>query len=65
MQRCELTLVDGRSIVVAASVQEVERTVLAAARGSLMEFAWLTTADDRSVGVNPEHIVALRELAPS
>ena len=49
----------------AASVQEVERTVLAAARGSLMEFAWLTTADDLAVGVNPEHIVALRELAPS
>jgi hypothetical protein len=65
VQRTQLSTVDGSSIVVAGSVQEVERTILAAARGSLMELAWLTTADGRPVGVNPEHIVAVRELEPS
>ena len=41
--------------------KQVEAAILSAARGSIMEFAWMTEAGsgDR-VGVNPDHVLLLR-----
>jgi len=57
----ELTLTGGGLLRVEGDPQQVEATILAAARGSIMEFAWMTEADsgDR-VGVNPDHVLLLR-----
>jgi hypothetical protein len=39
----------------------VEATIVAAARGSIMAFAWFReTTTGRSVGINPDQVVALR-----
>ncbi len=44
--------------------KEIERLILAAARGAIMEFAWLTEAETGArVGVNPECVVMLRDLS--
>jgi hypothetical protein len=57
-----LTLVTGERITVAGAVEEVEETVLAAARGSLLELAWLTDASTgRPVALNPDHLVMLSD----
>ena len=41
--------------------KQVESVILAAARGSLMEFAWITEAETgHQLGINPEHVVSLR-----
>jgi hypothetical protein len=41
----------------------VERVVLDAARGSIMELAWLVENESgERIGVNPEHVVMLRPL---
>jgi hypothetical protein len=46
---------------VEGDASEVERTILNAARGSIMELAWLIEADTRAdLAVNPEHVVLLR-----
>ncbi len=59
----ELLLVGGVRIVVAGSTETVEAAVLAAARGSIMQLAWLTELEggDR-LGVNPDHVVLVREV---
>ncbi len=57
----EITIVGGRSLRVKGDGKEVERMILAAARGSIMEFAWLTEAETGApIGVNPESVVMLR-----
>jgi hypothetical protein len=57
----EISLVNGDRYEVEGSPDEVEQRILGAARGSLMELAWLTeTESGRSLGLNPAHIVALR-----
>ena len=44
-------------------VKEVERLILDAARGAIMQFAWLTDAQTAEpLGVNPGHVVTLRAL---
>ena len=46
---------------VEGTTESVERTILDAARGSIMEFAWFVDADTgERIGVNPEHVVVLR-----
>ena len=61
----ELTLVTGERYVVSGDREQVEKAILAAARGSLMQFAWLEEADGaRPVGVVPAHVVSLREAEP-
>lgn len=43
--------------------RDVERMILDAARGSIMQLAWLVEVDSgERIGVNPEHVVALRAL---
>jgi len=59
----EITVVGGERYRVERTAEEVEALILGAARGSIMEFAWMTEVDtgDR-IGVNPEHVVLLRTI---
>ncbi len=57
----EITLLTGERHRVRGGAKEVERTILDAARGSIMELAWLIeaeTGDD--LGLNPKYVVALQ-----
>jgi hypothetical protein len=59
----DITVVGGQRFRVEGEAKDVERLILDAARGSLMEFTWLTDADTgESVGVNPECVVLLRAV---
>jgi hypothetical protein len=61
--RAEITLVGGERHHVEDDVEEVERLILDAARGSIMQFAWLTDARTAApLGVNPEYVMTLRPL---
>jgi hypothetical protein len=61
----EITLSGGERLRVAGGAREVEAAILSAARGSLMELAWLTEADTgQHIGVNPDHVAVLRALDP-
>ena len=57
----EVTIVTGERYRVRAAVKDVERIVLDAARGSIMQFAWLVDAETgHDIALNPDHIVMLR-----
>jgi hypothetical protein len=58
-------IVGGDRYLVQGTAEDVERLIIGAARGSIMELAWLVEADtgDR-IGVNPECVVMLRAPAP-
>jgi hypothetical protein len=59
----EITVVGGDRYQVEGDATAVERTILDAARGSLMELAWLTEAETgERLGINPESVVMLRAL---
>jgi hypothetical protein len=59
----ELTLSTGDRYQVQAEVREVERIILDAARGSIMQLAWLVEAETgEDLGVSPEHVVMLRAV---
>jgi hypothetical protein len=59
----ELTLVGGERLRVQGDPQDIEAAILSAARGSIMEFAWMTEADSgERVGVNPDHVLLLRAV---
>jgi hypothetical protein len=59
----EVSLVGGASLQAAGEPSQVEAQILSAARGSLMELAWLTdAATGQQVGVNPDHVVMLRPV---
>jgi hypothetical protein len=61
----EITLADGQRLRVEGTTRDVEDAILAAARGSIMEFAWLTDADSgQSVGIAPDHVLMLRAADP-
>ena len=62
----EVTLLGGECHRVNGDPKTIERLILDAARGSIMQFAWLTDARTAEpVGVNPEHVMTLRGLGPS
>lgn len=51
----------GERICVEGDAQGVEGTILAAARGSIMELAWfIEEASGERVGINPDHVLTLR-----
>jgi hypothetical protein len=57
----EITVVTGDRYRVEGGAGDVERAILDAARGSLMQLAWLIEAETRDdLAVNPEHVVMLR-----
>jgi len=61
----EITIITGKLYHVEGDVKEVERTILDAARGSIMELAWLVEAETgQAIGVNPEHVVTMRAIGP-
>jgi hypothetical protein len=59
----EITVVGGSAYRLEGDARDVERMILDAARGSIMQFAWLVDVDsgDR-IAVNPEYVVMLRAL---
>ncbi|MGI8572991.1 MAG: hypothetical protein ACR2L9_10275 [Solirubrobacteraceae bacterium] len=60
----ELTLEGGVVFQVQGMASDVERAILDAARGSIMELAWLIDAQTgERVGINPAYVVALRVLS--
>jgi hypothetical protein len=59
----EITLVGGDRHRVDGDVKQIELLILDAARGSIMQFAWMTDAQTAEpVGVNPEYVMMLRAL---
>jgi hypothetical protein len=62
--RTEITVVGGDRYCVDGDTKAVVGVILAAARGSILEFAELTEAGtDEPIAVNPEHVVLVRALA--
>ena len=60
----EISVVTGDRYRVEGDAKAVERIILDAARGSIMELAWMVEVDtgDR-LGINPEYVVMLRTVA--
>lgn len=57
----EITLSTGEHYHVEGDAKDVERIILDAARGSIMQLAWLTEAETgQELAINPEHVVMLR-----
>jgi hypothetical protein len=62
----EITRSDRRALSLGRRAKDVERVILDAARGSIMQLAWLTDADaGEPLAINPGCVVMLRALAPS
>lgn len=59
----EIVLAGGERITTQEPTKVVEAAILSAARGSIMELAWVMDArTGERVGINPDHVVTLREL---
>ena len=60
----EITLVGGARLQVQGETTEIEGQILAAARGSILEFAWMTEASTgERIGINPDQVLMLRALS--
>jgi hypothetical protein len=56
-----MTMVNGERFSIHGEPIDVEKAIIAAARGSIMQLAWLEEAGSgRPLGVNPAHVVTLR-----
>lgn len=61
MADTELTLTGGQRLRVEGEPRTVEAAIVAAARGSIMELAWVVEAGSgERLGLNPEHVVMIR-----
>jgi hypothetical protein len=59
----EITVLGGERYLVEGDAKDVERLILDAARGSIMELAWFVEAESgERIGVNPECVVMLRAI---
>lgn len=59
----EITIVGGDHLQVEGDAKQIEAQILAAARGSILEFAWMTEANTgHRVGINPDQVLMLRAL---
>jgi hypothetical protein len=59
----EITIANGDRFQVEGDAKQVETAILSAARGSIMELAWMTEVHTgEMIGLNPEHVVMLREV---
>jgi hypothetical protein len=59
----EITIVGGDRLQVEGEAKKIESQILAAARGSILEFAWMTEANTgQRVGINPDQVLMLRAL---
>jgi hypothetical protein len=62
----EITLVGGDRLQVQGETTVIEGQILAAARGSILEFAWMTEASTgERIGINPDQVLMLRTLSPA
>jgi hypothetical protein len=62
----EIVVVTGERYEVGGSPEEVEASILAASRGSIMQFVWLTeTGTSRPLALNPDHVVSLKPTEPA
>jgi len=62
----DLTLTTGERLRVTGSVGDVEATVVAASRGSIMQMAWLQeSATGRRIAVNPRWVVTIAAADPA
>ena len=65
MSTTEIVLVTGDRCLVDGDVKHVERIILDAARGSIMQLAWLTESGTRDdLAVNPGQVVLVRAGRP-
>lgn len=65
MTDTEIVLTGGERLGVEGDAKRVEAVVVSAARGSILELAWLTEARTRlRVGINPDHVLMIRALEP-
>ncbi len=63
MTDTEIVLTGGEHLRVEGDAKRVETTIVSAARGSILELAWLTEARTRrAVGLNPDHVLMIRAL---
>jgi hypothetical protein len=59
----EIAVVTGERHRVQGDVRDVERIILDAARGSIMQLAWLVEAETgEDLAVNPDRVVTLRAV---
>lgn len=62
----EITLAGGERLLVEGDAKQVERAIVSASRGSILELAWLTQArTGQRVGINPDHVMMLVALDDS
>lgn len=60
----EITLLSGELHRVDGDAKQIERLILDAARGSILQFAWMTDAETaEAVGINPTHVMTLRAVS--
>ena len=63
MSDTEVVLAGGERVRVAGEIEQAENAIVSAARGSILELAWLTEAGTgRRVGINPDHVLMIRSL---
>ncbi|HWE11609.1 MAG TPA: hypothetical protein VG325_19840 [Solirubrobacteraceae bacterium] len=56
-------LVGGECLRIDGDIRVVEAAILSAARGSIMEFAWVTEVrTGQRIGINPDHVLMLRSV---
>jgi len=61
----EITFLTGERCRVEGEANDVERLIIDAARGSIMQLAWLTDARaGEPLAINPECVVMLRAVKP-
>jgi hypothetical protein len=59
----EITVLGGDRYRVEGDARQIERVILDAARGSIMELAWLVeSATGELLGINPECVMMLRAV---
>ncbi|MBV9822934.1 MAG: hypothetical protein JO144_11905 [Actinobacteria bacterium] len=58
-----MAVITGERYRIEGDPKDVEQIILDAARGSIMQLAWLVEADTgEDLVVNPEHVVTLRAV---
>jgi hypothetical protein len=61
----EIAVITGERYRIDGDPKDVERIILDAARGSIMQLAWLiATETGEDLAVNPDHVVTLRAVEP-
>lgn len=61
----EIVVVTGDRYRVDGDLKDIERAILDAARGSIMQLAWFTESETRDqLAINPEHVVVVRAARP-